>query len=230
MPVFVGQVNELELNWPRMSENASDPRSWVPTDEAIKLSGCTSKQGFIKEIRRRNIAAKAGPRNRKLYPRPKLLEIASDREIARAKRVPDRRRDPLNDPVLSGELHAKVFRLFRENTPLCDIVERLSVRADVVEELFVRWWRLGQRTQGWLNSTAQSAPPDAPPNFFAPSPSSGAPVPGEHLAPSELLTVDHSPAPDGSCCPKHGLEIIQRTMARVESARAVTAELRKDQK
>jgi hypothetical protein len=185
----------------------------------MKLAGFINRTTFLKYTKARHIVPKRGRRNLKFYSRAKMLELARDRAAAEERRHAPVKRDPLGDPLARGAMHARVFALFREKVPLYEVVERLQIEAEIVEQLFKQWWKLGAMTQAWLESPTSTATTVAEKPVVGPTPAEALafpqvapmPPPTPHAAPSSVgAPPGHKPAADGSCCPKHLLEITSR--------------------
>ena len=198
------------------------PGQWIGREDVKKLLGVTDDRALAAILKEHKLQSKRGPGNVGLWPRGRVLQIARTRAM-RAAKVEEAKREivakkngvkratlPSVDNIASaGQITACAFKLFAEQKDLTDVAIELEITGEEVEELFITWWRLKQRTQEWQR------PVGVPAVVASPSPkpatvSSVEPAPAPSAIPAPAVGVAaikcEGEREDGLCCPAHFLQ------------------------
>jgi len=136
------------------------------------------------------------------YPRGRILQLARHfAEKARREEIefalaaeaakrpaPAERELPKSAPtaatiVTTGQITSRAFKMFgQENCDLAEVAIELQITGEEVEDLFLTWWKLKQRTQAWHAGPPPSSTVQAPVIVVEPEP-----------APSGVIAIEPPP-------------------------------------
>lgn len=216
---------------------------WVNRVDAMKLLGVESESAFTKLVKKYKVPHRRGAGNASVFERAKLLVVVRKRaekaaqveqEKLQAEKVAaieakakvlgvelQKATAPtVSNIVGAGKITARAFKLFADQATngahdLAAVAIELEITGEEVEDLFLTWWRLGQRSQEWKHGPAN---PTAPQAVVLPLPAA------EPAVASAPAVASSAPANDSRGHTKAQREYLARWAKQQEEWDAIAAE------